>query len=201
MSGSLTYHLFSMKMPKSTTVNLFKSRKVGFLDKFMKWALGIGRFLVILTETVALLAFLYRFSLDRNLIDLHDGIKSKQAIVKLLKNNEDTFRNLQERLAIAKTLIETEKQTQSTFNDIISFGGNTIIFTNVVISDTQVKINAQTQSITTLKTFIDSLKSYSKISSISIDSIENRSASGIVLVSITATLKKSIPSTQNVVTQ
>ena len=68
------------------SINLFKDKNKNFFDLFIKWALSIGRVVVIATEAIALSAFLYRFSLDQQLIDLNDKIVQKQALVKLLKN-------------------------------------------------------------------------------------------------------------------
>ena len=171
-------------------INLFKSRKKGFLDNFMKWALGVGRILVIVTEADALLAFLYRFSLDRNLIDLHDDIKQKQAIVKLLKNNEDNYRDLQSRLEKAKILTEEGSQTAKISNDILELGSSDIIFTSFIISKTDAKLQIEMQSLSSLKDFINKLKLYPSISSVNIDRIENRTTDAKIVVGITARIKE-----------
>lgn len=178
-----------MKNSKAS-INLFKSRKKGFLDNFMKWALGIGRVLVILTEAIALLAFLYRFSLDRNLIDLHDEIKQQQAIVKLSKNNEDNYRDLQARLAEAKLLTEEGNQTAKISTDILQFASSDIIFTSFIVSNTSVKLQTEMQSLSSLKDFANKLKQYPAISSVSIDRIENRTTDAKIIVGITATIKE-----------
>ena len=85
---------------KPISINLLK-QQTSLVDRFIDWALTIGRLLVILTEIVALSAFIYRFSLDRQLIDLHSKITQEQAIANYLNNNEKKYRNLQDRLAIA----------------------------------------------------------------------------------------------------
>lgn len=172
------------------SINLFKSRKGNFFDRFMKWALTIGRVVVILTEAIALSAFLYRFSLDRQLIDLHDEIKQKQALVKLLKNNEDTFRNLQEHLTAAATLSETGKQTVTLFNEISNFSTVDLVFNNVLLSENQIRVDASVQSVATLTGFIKKLREHPRIASVSLDKIENKTTSAIIIVSITATIKK-----------
>lgn len=161
----------------------------------MTWALGIGRVLVILTEVVALSAFLYRFSLDRQLIDLHDTIKSKQAIINLLKKSEDTYRNLQNRLALAKTLIQSENLTNKTITDILSLAPSDVLFTNFTLSGNQIIIEVKTQSIASLRNFVNVLKSYPQISSVDVNKIENRTTSGVIIMGINASLKNSV--TQN----
>src|SRR5258706_16059589 len=92
-------------MSKLPTINLNKGRnQTSFFETFVTWSLTIGRIIVITTEAVALAAFLYRFKLDQQLVDLHDKIKLEQVEVMQLKKSEDTFRNIQDRLSSGKTL-------------------------------------------------------------------------------------------------
>jgi hypothetical protein len=46
------------------SINLLDNKGKSFTEQFLDWALAIGRLLIIVTETVALAAFLYRFSID-----------------------------------------------------------------------------------------------------------------------------------------
>lgn len=171
------------------SINLFKDKNKNFLDRFIKWALTIGRVVVIVTEAVALSAFLYRFSLDQQLIDLNDKIVQKQALVRLLKNNEDIYRNLQDRLATAAQLTKNGKDTVTIAKDIITFSSSGFTVNNLFISSNQIKIDANVQSVSSLTNFVNTLKNNSMISSVSIDKIENRITSGVIIVSITATTK------------
>lgn len=170
-------------------INLFKDKNKNFLDRFIKWALTIGRVVVIATEAIALSAFIYRFSLDQQLIDLNDKIVQKQALVKLLKNNEDIYRNLQDRLTAASKLTKSGKDTVTLAENIITFSSSDFTVNNLFISSNQIKIDANVQSVSSLTNFVNTLKSNSMISSVSIDKIENRITSGVIIVSITATTK------------
>src|SRR3989344_1080687 len=106
---------------KHLSINLLKAKEISFLDKFLNWALTVGRLVVIATELIALFAFIYRFSLDRQLIDLHSKIKQEEAIVNSLKESEQSYRNLQDRLAAAAKFSETGGEEYTVFKDIISF--------------------------------------------------------------------------------
>jgi len=87
---------------KPALINLVKGKHKSFFDRFLAWALSAGRVIIIVTEIIALSAFLYRFSLDREIIDLRDNTKQEQKILELFKEQEKTFRNLQERLSCLK---------------------------------------------------------------------------------------------------
>lgn len=171
------------------SVNLFRLRKKKFLDKFIAWALSLGRVVVILTETIALLAFLYRFSLDRQLVDLHQKIKQKQAIVNLLRNNEDKYRNLQDRLSLAEQLTTTNSKTITTLNEVNALIPTGVTVTSLLFSPSSLKIDASVQSVASLTDFVKALRDYPAISSVSLDRVENKTTNAVILVSLTATLK------------
>src|SRR3989344_5694832 len=82
-------------------INLVKKKEVATFDKAINWALSIGRLIVIITEIIAISAFVYRFSLDQKLVALHEDIGIKKGQLALLKNDEENFRNLQDRLELA----------------------------------------------------------------------------------------------------
>lgn len=171
------------------TINLAKGRGESFIDRFIVWALNIGRVVIILTEAIALSAFLYRFSLDRTLVDLHDRIAQEQAVVKLLKNNEDTFRNVQDRLALAKQITTQATQTTKSFQDVISFIPADFVISDITFGTDGVKIQGTTQSIQPISVLVTKLKSYSLVSSVSVDKIENRTATGTFSITISALFK------------
>src|SRR3989344_3425468 len=51
------------------------------IGRIVTWATTYGRYIMILTEIIVLLAFISRFSLDRKLTDLKEEITQKQAII------------------------------------------------------------------------------------------------------------------------
>lgn len=168
------------------SINLAKNKQIPLFDKFMNWALTIGRLIVIITELVAMIVFVYRFSLDEKLIDLHSLIKQKQNIVSVLKNDESKYRNLQDRIALASAFSEKGIKTNQTITSIIKLIPSKVNISNLILNKDQISMNVDVASVSSLANFIDSLKNYSGIKSINIDSIENRPSAGLsVNISIT----------------
>lgn len=176
-------------MPNSSSsINLATNKQIPFFDKFMNWALTVGRLIVVITELVAILAFVYRFSLDEKLIDLHSAIKQKQTLISLLKKDEDKYRNLQDRIALAETFSEKSAKTNKIIRDIINLVPVGIKINDLTLNNDRVNININITSISELSDFINPLKDYPKIKSISIDNIESKPSVGL-LVNITTTLR------------
>lgn len=171
------------------SINLLKKERKPILDTFLHWALTIGRLVVMLTEIIALTTFLYRFSLDRQIVDLHDKIKQKQTIVSLLKSDENTYRNLQNRLALITKFQDSSSETVQLLQNITSLTPQDIIINTLTVSDKDIKITANTRTLSSLTSFIKDLKSYKKVNSISLDMIENKISLASIGVSLTITLK------------
>ena len=66
----------------------FESSTLGVI---LAWALVFGKWAVILTQLVVMGAFLYRFSLDRNLTDLRKSIASNASVIKSYEQVERDF--------------------------------------------------------------------------------------------------------------
>ena len=170
-------------MPEnSPSINLIKNKQIPLFDKFMNWALTVGRLIVILTEIIALLAFVYRFSLDEKLIDLHSAIKQKQVLISLLKQDEDKYRNLQDRIALAGSLMEKNAKTNKIVLDIVGLTPQGARIDSLTFNKDKLIINANIGSVSSLTDFINVLKDYPGIKAMSIDNIENKSTGGLLVI-------------------
>lgn len=89
-----------------SAINLFGNDELSGspYGRIVSWALTYGRYIMIGTEIVVLLAFLSRFSLDRKLTDLREEIEQKQAIISANQVLESDIRQLQERLIKIKSI-------------------------------------------------------------------------------------------------
>lgn len=178
-------------MDTSVSINLSTKRKSNFEEIFFAWAIGIGRGLVVLTETIALGAFLYRFSLDGQLSDIHDKISQEGNVVKFFSHNESLYRNLHNRLALAHTVLSSQAVIAKLYQDIINILPTDITVRTFTFAPESLKLDLSTQSANSLSTFVQNLREYPLVSTISIDTIENKTANAIINASITVTFKKS----------
>jgi hypothetical protein len=171
-------------------INLLPNKGERLASQFFTWIFTIGRLLIILTETLALSVFLYRFSLDMRIVDLHDQLRSASIIVQNFGSSEQKFRNLQNRLQLAKQYDEQSKQLPQLTQKIMALGEKKITFNNLSITNTTIAIEAQASSSQALSDFTTSLQSFPEIQSLSIDRVENKTATAITIVNLSATLKK-----------
>lgn len=173
----------------SASINLLGSKNKT-LDLVVSWALTIGRVLVIVVEIIALGAFLYRFSLDNQLQDLRTKIKQEQAIVVYQKNSESNYRNLQDRLSLISSVSTDSENNLKIFKDIIALTPSGITFKLFNLSQGKAQLEASVNSVVVLSNFIEKLKAYPLIDSVSLDKIQNDTSNGTITVGISTTFKK-----------
>lgn len=174
-----------------SAINLIKNTQNGFFAEFTNWTLSIGRLLVIIIELIAIGAFLYRFSLDRQLIELRDQIKEKQAIVSSQKENEAKYRDLQDRLYLASHFSSLSMERTKTLQDILDLTPQGIKLNNISFAVDAISITANIQVVSSLGVFVNLLKKHPSIETLSLESIESKPLTNLLVANISGTLKKS----------
>lgn len=184
-----------MKKPTpapSLSINLVKRQGNSTLDAILHWAITVGRFLVILTQTIALAALLYRFVLDRQVIDLSDKIKQNTAVLNAYAQQETTYRMLQDKLKYAKELDLEAPDAPNLYSSIVEVGQGKITFTALSLTEGTVRMEILAGSIDLFDSFVNSLRALDTLQNVSIDRIENRTSAAVIAVTISAQLTGSL---------
>ena len=167
-------------------INLLVKKKTT-ADTVLEWALTTGRFIIILTETIALTAFAYRFVLDRQIIDLHDKIRQKQAILSFYKEDEEKFRLLHNKLATVSTLDSQAQVTPTLVDELVKLAEGKAILQNLRVTPTDAEMIAETPSIPLMNSLITGLKQHPRVIGVSVDSVENDPTTGKITLTIQTT--------------
>lgn len=176
-------------MANSThSINLVSNREEGLLTEFLTWLLSIGRILIILTELIALGVFIYRFSLDLQISNLHDKIKQDTATLSTLKARESIYRDIQQRLSFSKQYDMLSDKTPSVLRDIITMGTGYVTFQSILVQADLFRIEVQAPNTAYLSAFVNKLKTYPKFTNVSLDNIKNKSSSATIVITISAGL-------------
>jgi len=180
------------KMPKTTIefVPQEEWEKTSF-GKFLKWLLHVGRWIVIVTELIVIIAFLSRFKLDRDLTDLNESVKQKQAIIQASSDFEKEFRFLQKRLTtiegLKKNQIESDK-ILDIFTQVTPAG---IQLANLSLMEKKISLTASADSEITFAVFLKNLKKEPRLTKLAIDKISvSEEQFGQVVFNLKADLKE-----------
>lgn len=174
------------------SINLLDNKGVKSSEVFLKWAVYVGRLLIILTESAALIVFISRFSIDRQLIDLNDDIKNRQAIVEYFQNSEAAFRKAQLKLSVGKANISSSSAVFNIFEYVLQQNKTDVIIKNLNVSPQSMTVTAASNTPDNLSAFTKTLRQMPETASLSIDKVETKPTNTFIAITITVQLKKKI---------
>jgi Tfp pilus assembly protein PilN len=143
--------------------------------KSTKWALSVGRYIIIFTEIVVILSFLSRFQLDRQVTDLNTKIVQQTSIIESYGDLENEIRLTQKKIETYKQF-RNNNQIDSIFTLLTSITPSEIQYLDLSITATTVQIKGRTQSTQALTNFISNLQQTREFSSVVVDNIINKDA-------------------------
>ena len=124
--------------PKPVRVNVNLVPKDPFFQtmfgKSLKWALSVGRYIVIFTELVVIMSFATRFTLDRQVTDLNASINQKKMVIESYGELEKNFLLVQQQINDFEQLHQEANLVEifPLLNDTIPAN---VVFDTLVIND------------------------------------------------------------------
>lgn len=129
----------------------------GFWGRFLKWGLSVGRYIVIATELVVILAFLSRFKLDRDLSDLNEAIAEKQAVLAAYSTLETDYREVAGRLKLIGQLRITGLMSQGELSNLEQLTPADVSFGTIRMTEIELELAGRARSETSLAAFLRAL--------------------------------------------
>lgn len=132
--------------------------------RLLKWLLSSGRFIVVFVELLTIGAFVYRYKLDSDLIEIQEKIKEAIPYVQSLKQDEILIRQTQFQLSTIKQVKGSAPGFTNAILKISQLTPKNIILTNITLDRSQtfpktaLTITGQTPSNTELSAFIKALQ-------------------------------------------
>lgn len=176
-----SYTELAMTAPKKRDIELLPREdweKTSF-GKLLKWVLTVGRYILIATELIVILAFLSRFKLDRDLTNLHEEIKEKQAKIEASSDFEEEFRFLQKRLASIEGLEKKQVVTAGVLEELSALIPLDVSLTDLSVSDKEVSLTATALSEQGLASFLNNLKSSDKFENLVLTQVVSGTEKGV----------------------
>ncbi len=167
-------------MATAPSINLLERSDLDSpIGRITTWAVTYGRYIMIGTEIVVLLAFIARFSLDRKLTDLKEEISQKQAILVANAPFEQEVRDIQDRLGKIKSITTDESKLVSLITLVQTILPQDVYLTSLDIASEKLIIDATAGSTEGFSQFLTSLSSASDVRDVEIGDIQKQPGRGI----------------------
>lgn len=141
------------------------------LGKILRWALSIGRYIVIFTELIVILSFVTRFSLDRQITDLNEAINQKEVIIKSYGDLETNVREVQEKI-FQYQQIDQQADIIEVFPKLSKITPSSIEFNNLIVQPGKINFAGTAFSNDTLSLFINNIQLSQDFTNVAIGQIE-----------------------------
>ncbi len=163
------------------------------IGKFLRWSLTYGRYIIVCTEIIVLIAFIYRFSLDRRITDLNEEIEQKSAIVQANTEFENQFRNLQKRIETIGRLFINQDAAYKLLQHLQQITPQGITYLHLSQEDKTVNITGIANSNSSFALFLNQLKNSPYLTNIEISSLtKNTATTGEIEFSLSLNIKEDI---------
>ena len=170
-----------MPATSDISINLLGAQKqeLSPIGRMVTWITTYGRYIMITTEMIVLIAFISRFSLDRQLTDLKDEIAQKQDIIVYNQNIEITFRQTQDALNKITVLLDEQPKPINAIQSLHTLLPQGTYFQNLSINNG--KISAQVTSLTvqSFSQFLLNINATKSLKNIEIGTIDKATSLGI----------------------
>jgi Tfp pilus assembly protein PilN len=161
------------------------------LGRFIGWVTTYGRYIMVTTEMIVLVAFLSRFSLDRQLTDLKDEIQQKQDIIAANQDLEIDFRQTQDSLNKIKALLVKQEIPTDTINTLRMLLPSGTYFQSLSIDDDKITSQIVSVTVQSFSQFLINLSATKQLSNIEIGTVDKQTVAGIQYT-LTAQLAQAI---------
>jgi Tfp pilus assembly protein PilN len=149
------------------------------VGRIVTWAVTYGRYIMIGTEIVVLLAFISRFSLDRKLTDLKEETSQKQAIIEANVDFEKDIRGLQERLSKIKVLLAPPLHPLDILITMQSYLPTDVILESLAITNGKISIVGSAGTPGGFAVYMNNLQSSKMFTNIELGDIHRSPLKGI----------------------
>ncbi len=164
-----------------------------WLAYFLRWIISYGRYVLIFTELIVILAFLSRFKLDQDLADLNDKIKTDKVILQSAVAFEKQLRLTTKDQA----LIAREWKNQLLWSRYLQTIGQllppTIVIKKMEAAPDHITLVGSSSSLNQLNSFLNNLKANPAFENVNLEKINTSLTSdqeSLIIFSISLTPAK-----------
>lgn len=143
------------------------------LGRFLKWALSVGRYIVIFTEMIVILSFASRFTLDRMVTDLNSSIHQKERVIASYGDLEKNFRFVQKQIEDYQQF-KQESNLVDIFPILNENVPDNVVFETLLVRSDAINFTGSALSQNALNVLVNNLQLSPYFTEVSVDKIESR---------------------------
>lgn len=166
---------------RGSGINLLVPSEFGqsFWGKFLKWAVTSGRYVVIITEMIVVIAFLSRFKLDTDLNRLNSAIADKKVVLDSLVGKETEFKSVQKKVSWANQILNRKIVAGDVLQSIVERTPEGVRFIGLKFDEQSVNITASAVDERIMGLFLGQLNNNSAWKAVELASVTEDKSKGL----------------------
>ncbi len=184
--GKLCYH----QVMVGREINLLPSAQWSYsLPAFLlKWVVSYGRYVLVITELIVILAFLSRFKLDQDLMDLEDKIATNKTILESSVKFEEKIKQITEKQNFILSEWKKQPLWSVYLNTLTRLLPKGVTLVSIEVDKEKMNLTGSSVNETELAYFINNLKTSKAFKKIRVEKVSSDlSMQGVRLISFSIT--------------
>ncbi|PIZ65163.1 hypothetical protein CO051_07160 [Candidatus Roizmanbacteria bacterium CG_4_9_14_0_2_um_filter_39_13] len=167
-------------------INLFPAPEKNTTDKIIYFAFHYLRYILVITQFVAICVFFFRFKVDQDIVDLKEKANQKQSIIVATSDLLSRVQEVDKKMKQVTVLLDEQEAFQSEFTYIYSKLTQDILLSDFQLSSEGIVLKGLSSSITPVKSMYEDLQKEKRFKNIELSNIEKTEEGFVFNMSLSA---------------
>ncbi|CAN5172712.1 hypothetical protein BH09PAT2_BH09PAT2_00640 [soil metagenome] len=155
-------------------INLLPEKDQNATDKIIYFAFHYLRYILVITQFVAICVFFYRFKVDQQIVDERDALIQKRAIVDATQLMLDEVRILDTKISNVKKVLITQDKTKAMYTYVLDAIPEGINMSKLNAKDLTVDIEGFSEKIEPVQALVERMKSENHFQTVKLTSVDKK---------------------------
>ncbi len=155
-------------------INLLPEKDRDATDKIIYFAFHYLRYILVITQFVAICVFFFRFKVDQQIVDERDALTQKRAIVDATQMLLDEVKILDTKVTDVKTLLTKQDKTKSMYTYVLDSIPPEIYINKFNAKDLVIDIEGFSANIEVVQQLFERMKNESHFQTVKLTSVDKR---------------------------
>lgn len=155
-------------------INLLPEKDRDATDKIIYFAFHYLRYILVITQFVAICVFFFRFKVDQQIVDEREALTQKRAIVDATQLMLDEVKLLDTKISNIKVLLNQQDKTKGMYSYVLDAIPSEIQISKIYIKDMVVDVEGISANIELVRQLYDKMEVEKRFQSVKLTSVDKR---------------------------
>ncbi|MBI3620023.1 hypothetical protein HY214_02665 [Candidatus Roizmanbacteria bacterium] len=153
-------------------INLLTLKKPNALDRTVFFAMNYLRYILVITQIVVIMVFLYKLKVDQEIIDLQDAVNQKKEIVEIAQPLVSQAKEVDFKLTQIKAVITTQDKILKSLSYLLATFPKDFFLDTLTQENGDILMKGHTTNAPLINVYLNKVQKEKKFISATLDSIQ-----------------------------